>query len=126
VMAEGNGLDFMRARFYSPTEGSFLSPDPLGLAGGQTNLYAYAAQNPLSITDSSGLDVKRPFLSPSHDLPTDDNVGDPLGDALGALTKLPTWEFNANFGGWHALPNFTHQVDDVPILYLGNILPQSL
>ena len=38
VMTEVDGLDFMRARFYSSVQGRFLSPDPLGLGGGQTNL----------------------------------------------------------------------------------------
>src|SRR5262249_14184588 len=38
VVNEGNGLNSMRARFYSPIAGRFLSPDPVGLAGGDTNL----------------------------------------------------------------------------------------
>ena len=46
VMQESNGLDFMRARFYAPSEGRFLSPDPIGLAGGQINLYTYVSQDP--------------------------------------------------------------------------------
>ena len=55
VMTEADGLDFMRARFYSSVRGRFLSPDPLGLGGGQANLYVYAAQNPLAFIDPSGL-----------------------------------------------------------------------
>src|SRR5262249_3142822 len=31
VMNEGNGVDFMRARFYEPGQGRFLSHDPMGL-----------------------------------------------------------------------------------------------
>src|SRR4029077_14864796 len=58
VMAQPNGLGFMRARFYSSTQGRFLGPDPLGLAGGQSNLYAYAAQNPLSVIDPTGLECR--------------------------------------------------------------------
>ena len=45
VMTAGNGLDFMRARFYSPSTGRFIQRDPTGLAGG-ANLYAYTAQRP--------------------------------------------------------------------------------
>jgi RHS repeat-associated protein len=56
VMQEDNGLHFMRARYYSPVDGRFLSKDPLGLAGGQVNLYAYVAQNPVSRKDPNGLD----------------------------------------------------------------------
>src|SRR5205823_5362863 len=41
VIAQGIGLAFMRARFYSPAEGRFLAQDPIGLAGG-LNLYTYA------------------------------------------------------------------------------------
>jgi RHS repeat-associated protein len=54
VMAQANGLTLMRARFYSSTQGRFLSLDPLGLAGGQSNLYAYAGQNPLTLSDPTG------------------------------------------------------------------------
>ncbi len=54
VMNEGNGLDFMCARFYMPASGRFLNPDPLGLDGG-VNLYAYADNNPVGFKDPSGL-----------------------------------------------------------------------
>jgi len=54
VMDEGNGLDFMRARFYTPHEGRFINPDPIGQAGG-VNLYGYVANNPLRLIDPLGL-----------------------------------------------------------------------
>jgi RHS repeat-associated protein len=41
VMAEPNGLYYMRARYYDPTVGRFISEDPLGFGGGDVNLYAY-------------------------------------------------------------------------------------
>jgi len=41
VMAEPNGLDYMRARYYDPSVGRFISEDPLGFDGGDVNLYAY-------------------------------------------------------------------------------------
>jgi RHS repeat-associated protein len=59
VMHEGNGLDFMRARFYSPSDGRFLRRDPLGLAGG-TNPYSYTANNSVGRTDPSGLITSTP------------------------------------------------------------------
>ncbi|MBE9160631.1 putative Ig domain-containing protein [Nodosilinea sp. LEGE 06152] len=55
VMDEGNGLDFMRARFYSPSFGRFLSEDPLGLQGGDVNFYTYVINNPLQQIDPLGL-----------------------------------------------------------------------
>ena len=53
VMGEGNGLDFMRARFYTPAEGRFLNTDPIGQAGG-VNLYKYCYNNPVGFADPSG------------------------------------------------------------------------
>jgi RHS repeat-associated protein len=60
VMNDGNGLEFMRARFYSPTDGRFITRDPIGLLGG-TNLYDYVGNNPVSFDDPSGTN---PFQAP--------------------------------------------------------------
>ena len=54
VMAEENGLQFMRARFYSPDDGRFISEDPVGHTGG-VNLYGYVANQPTGFVDPSGL-----------------------------------------------------------------------
>src|SRR5581483_4980655 len=48
------GLYYLRHRYYNPMLGRFLSPDPIGIAGG-INLYAYAGNNPLNVIDPLGL-----------------------------------------------------------------------
>ncbi|WP_208492147.1 putative Ig domain-containing protein [aff. Roholtiella sp. LEGE 12411] len=62
VIREGNGLDFMRARFYDPSTGKFTSPDPFGIGGGDTNFYRYSINNPNSYIDASGNFFFVPFL----------------------------------------------------------------
>ena len=47
-------LYFNRARYYDPRQGRFISEDPIGLDGG-LNPYTYAGNNPLNVTDPSGL-----------------------------------------------------------------------
>jgi RHS repeat-associated protein len=47
------GLYYVQTRYYSPGLGRFLQTDRLGLAGGP-NLYAYAANDPLNLTDRTG------------------------------------------------------------------------
>jgi RHS repeat-associated protein len=49
-----SGLHYNQARYYDPTTGRYLSPDPIGLAGG-VNTYGYAENNPLRYTDPLGL-----------------------------------------------------------------------
>lgn len=51
---EGNGLYFYRARYYSPLLGRFVSEDPLGFNGGNTNVYGYVANSPTDFVDPSG------------------------------------------------------------------------
>ena len=55
VMEDANGLDFMRARHYDSALGRFIAIDPIGLEGGDTNLYRYAFGSPTSFIDPSGL-----------------------------------------------------------------------
>src|SRR5207237_8061376 len=51
---DGTGLQYNRARYYSPTLQRFISQDPIGLAGGD-NLYAYVGNSPMKFSDPSGL-----------------------------------------------------------------------
>jgi RHS repeat-associated protein len=55
VMAEPNGLYYMRARYYDPNVGRFVSEDPLGFGGGDVNLYAYVRNQPINRADPYGL-----------------------------------------------------------------------
>ncbi len=55
VLSDGSGLVLMRARAYLPATAQFTTADPTGLAGGDVNLRTYAANDPISIADPSGL-----------------------------------------------------------------------
>jgi len=49
------GLYYFRARYYDPEMGRFLTKDPIGLAGGHTNLYLYCGNDPVNCVDPMGL-----------------------------------------------------------------------
>jgi RHS repeat-associated protein len=52
--ADGTGLYFYRARYYSQTFQRFVSQDPIGFAGGDPNLYGYTFDSPTNLRDPSG------------------------------------------------------------------------
>jgi len=52
----------VRARWYDPALGRFLSEDPVGLDGG-INPYAYANDDPTDLRDPSGLKVCDPYCA---------------------------------------------------------------
>lgn len=52
-IASDGGLLYNWHRYYDPSTGRYLTPDPIGLAGG-INLYAYTANNPVNFIDPSG------------------------------------------------------------------------
>jgi RHS repeat-associated protein len=54
VADDGNGLYYMRARYYDPSIGRFVSEDPISFKGG-INFYAYVGNNPINRRDPAGL-----------------------------------------------------------------------
>lgn len=49
-----SGLHYNLNRYYSPKLARYLTPDPIGLAGG-ANVFGYVKQNPLNYSDPKGL-----------------------------------------------------------------------
>ena len=54
IMTEDNGWYYMRARYYDPAVGRFISEDPIGFDGEDANLYAYVGNNPVMLIDQNG------------------------------------------------------------------------
>jgi RHS repeat-associated protein len=52
---DGTGLYYYRARYYSRNAGRFITEDPSGFHDREYNLFAYAANNPVSFNDPLGL-----------------------------------------------------------------------
>ena len=48
------GLSYANARWYDPVTGNFVSQDPLGFGGGQTNTSEYCGNGPTNYVDPSG------------------------------------------------------------------------
>jgi RHS repeat-associated protein len=65
VMNESNGFYYMRARYYDPSVGRFISEDPIGFDGGDVNLMAYVGNNPVNWVDPLGLGGKPALQEPN-------------------------------------------------------------
>lgn len=60
------GLQYLRARYYEPATGQFLTRDPLVNETGEP--YAYASGDPVNLSDPSGLDVLGLSIDPNSGL----------------------------------------------------------
>ena len=78
-MTEPNGFYYMRARYYDPQVGRFISEDREGFDGGDVNLMTYVGNNPIMRLDPSGLSVIGKIWNPPNTL---------LGLAWGGLGML--------------------------------------
>ena len=61
LIDEGNGLTYIRARYYVPELGRFITKDPLTGKDGDSqslNRYVYAVNNPVMLVDISGFSVQ--------------------------------------------------------------------
>lgn len=52
---DGSGLYYYRARYYHPRLQRFISEDPLGFNGRDTNYYSYVKNSPMFLVDPLGL-----------------------------------------------------------------------
>lgn len=90
------GLYYYRVRYYSAELGKFLTPDTIGFAGGDFNLYRYVNNNPLNLVDPWGLCGKENGLDkfpPVLDLVLDLNkyLPEPKPDPPQPLENKPWW-----------------------------------
>ncbi len=63
------GLQYVRQRWYDPTTQQFISPDPLRFAGGDVDLFRYAANNPINRSDPGGRDTINDLTLQNTSLP---------------------------------------------------------
>lgn len=78
VTDEGNGLDYVRARYYAPGAGRFISKDSVGAVfdeGQEIHRYVYALNNPIVRTDINGLYSTSDFWSDAGALAVDIGKG---------------------------------------------------
>ena len=50
------GLHYNQHRYYDPKLGRYLNQDPIGLDGGDSNIFNYVLNNPMNWSDPVGLD----------------------------------------------------------------------
>ena len=90
-------LQYNRARYYDPGTGRWVSQDPMGFGAGDSNLYRYCKNNPVTNTDPSGKDdyevspefqksMEAKYLIPPNDKREHDHVFVPV-----ALEKDLGW-----------------------------------
>jgi RHS repeat-associated protein len=86
VRDDGNGLYNMRNRWYDPALGRFTRPDPLGIGGGDANLYRYVGNRPTDLVDPMGLDSVDTGRTISSTLVTMTNIA--LNQFAGSISDL--------------------------------------
>jgi RHS repeat-associated protein len=103
------GLYFMRARYYDPATGRFVSEDPSVFEGGM-NFYPYVDNNPINWFDPYGLQKRKSRKKPkppADPCPKEKRcffnwLDGPLGNAAPGLgtTKTLMFTMAAKEGGW--------------------------
>ncbi len=88
-------LQYNRNRWYDPHSGRWLSEDPIGFAGGDSNLYRYVGNSPTNYTDPSGL---------LHATPPPGYFDDPVWGDVNRDLWNRTWSLRVHGGEGDAEP----------------------
>ena len=94
-----SSLYYMRARYFDPSTGRFISEDPIGLDGGE-NFYAYTGNSPVDLKDPFGLYILPSGVPPPS--PALDRLLKCLDGKVGPVTVTATTNGNHADRG-HAL-----------------------
>ncbi len=94
-----SGLYYYRARYNDSLSGAFTQQDPIGFAGGDTNLYAYVRNNPLIFIDPKGLDVVL-YLELVHPVVRVDNWTNEKGEPKYLYIQFGPVAFKNNVKNW--------------------------
>ncbi len=118
-----SGLDYFGARYYASSMGRFMSPDPSALyfadpMNPQTlNLYSYALNNPLKLTDPTGFEAACHWSGNDWD-DTPDNGGAKAGECEaqgGSFEDIPgpvtTVDVTANSDGSQTVDIDSHDAN---------------
>ncbi|WP_336220177.1 RHS repeat-associated core domain-containing protein, partial [Citrobacter amalonaticus] len=81
---EESGLHYNRHRYYDPTQGRYITQDPIGLVGG-LNLYNYVMDNPVTYVDPKGLDTAIIANGPTN--------GNPIGHSAMAFSGKGVYSY---------------------------------
>jgi RHS repeat-associated protein len=145
------GLCYMKARYYDPRTGRFLQPDPMGYSAG-LNLYLFANNNPLDLTDPLGLSpsagsgvivpdlqglanqsithYETGWMPPNYDMIGGFDIRTELGrtyyqNADGSITPGPTMTGAIDNVSLHTAPNSTDILMTHNQLIGSNLLPNN-
>jgi RHS repeat-associated protein len=101
----GLGLDYLQQRYYDPQVGRFLTPDPIGFAGG-FNLYAYVENDSVGRVDPDGL-YSHPWVQKAIEwgssrlAPVLQPIGQRVGPQLSwARAAVGRWAGQTRVGQW--------------------------
>jgi RHS repeat-associated protein len=107
------GLVRLGWRDYDPETGRFTAKDPIGLAGGDPDLYGYCLDDPVNLKDPEGL--KTASISPGLLLPSPDahpvfHPGTPENDAfVGSATGILEGAWNGVEKAWGQLGDWSQE-----------------
>jgi RHS repeat-associated protein len=90
------------ARDFDALTGRWLTTDPLGFLGAETNLYAYARNDPVSLTDPEGLWIPAAIAEGVRQKQRDDMIN---GSRSTPSKGAPWVLYNDDFGRNHMIPN---------------------
>ncbi|MFD9339091.1 ricin-type beta-trefoil lectin domain protein [Streptomyces sp. NPDC060028] len=118
------GLNLLGARNYEATTGRFLSPDPVFQAGDPNQMggYTYAADNPASGSDASGMDNW--YLDPSMNVCAIDCKGPPPTTTTTTTTTVTTKTSSGGHGGggcsgfWGCVGHYIEKAAPVVVVVL--------